>query len=496
MKGITNFDLETPLLRFKGRKTTTAFTVRDACAGTICFGGLGSGKTTTTGATLLRKVMSLGFGGLILTVKTDEIDLIKKYAKETGRLDDLIIVEPESDKYVFDFVQYEAQHRPAGISISENLVTVLKQIINAREDKDGGKHDDMFWSDSLDMLLVNTFELCMMAYNKVSLQLMYDIVLTAPKKGQTISETSKPYTYAHAFRLAQQNINDQITSHEKLKHIEDADELERLALELLPDARTFKSIDDYFIESFRNLSEKTRTIIEHIFLGFVFKLLKEPARSLMSAGKITFKPEDCLDNKIIVLNIPVKKFDKVGRDMQTLFKYVWQRWAERRNLAECDLPLFLFADESQHFLTEHDSTFQATARSNRIITVYLTQNIPNYLAAMGGAKSQDRVMGLIGTMANKFFHCNSDAQTNKYGSDLIGQGFTEDRSNTDTISGDSQFSETSSFKLDDMMRPNEFSYLRTGGPENDYLVDAIIHMQGKKFDNGFNFKKVTYRQQF
>ena len=49
------------------------FTVRDACEGVLILGGLGSGKTSGSGALLAKKYLTNNFGGIVLTAKEDEV---------------------------------------------------------------------------------------------------------------------------------------------------------------------------------------------------------------------------------------------------------------------------------------------------------------------------------------------------------------------------------------------------------------------------------------
>jgi len=103
-----------------------------------------------------------------------------------------------------------------------------------------------------------------------------------------------------------------------------------------------------------NLSEKTRSIIEFSFSGFLFRLLKDPVYSLFCSKASTVVPEDCT-GKILLINLPVKLYHKVGRDIQVMFKYIWQRAMEKRDIAMNGRPVFLYADESQHFIHEYDA---------------------------------------------------------------------------------------------------------------------------------------------
>ena len=65
--------------------------IRDACEGTMIFGGTGSGKTSGSGRTLANSFLAAGFGGLVLCAKPDEPALWRGYAAETGRGSDLVM---------------------------------------------------------------------------------------------------------------------------------------------------------------------------------------------------------------------------------------------------------------------------------------------------------------------------------------------------------------------------------------------------------------------
>jgi len=167
---------------------------------------------------------------------------------------------------------------------------------------------------------------------------------------------------------------------------------------------------------------------------------------------------------------------------------------EKRDIAMNGRPVFLYADESQHFIHEYDAEYQATARSSRIATVYISQNIPNYHANMGGANSEYKVKSFLGTLGTKIFHANADIETNKYASDLIGEAYMEDVHRSRQIGGDFSKGESVSYKLEKIIRPEEFPGMLTGGPGNNYEVEGYVHRQGKTFIDGSVFRKIIFRQ--
>lgn len=489
--------LNIPIFTFKDITSgETSWTVRNAFEGVQIFGGIGSGKTSGSGRTLALKLLRLGFGGLVLTAKADEKELWEKYCRLANRSDDLITIEPNSEHY-FNFLDYESQDG----KLTENIVQVLKTVINASEEKSHGGGDDPFWETALDMLIFNVIDLCQLAYGSVSVQKMYDIVQSLPKS-DTIFDEKNPTPYETAFRQAKNNVLAQMEEREKslnpsyLNIILENEAAYYFAAETaLPDARRLKFMDEFFEEAYRNLSEKTRSIIDFSFTGFLFRLLREPVYSLFCSNPSNVMPESSRQGKIILLNLPVKTFHKVGRDSQILFKYIWQR-AMERNLNKDDLPVFLWADEAQNFLHEHDAEYQATARSSRIATVYLSQNLPNYYANMGGAKSEYKVKSFLGTLATKIFHANADVETNRYASDLLGDVNYEEISRTTTTAGKISSGKTSSLKIDRAIRPEDFVRLKTGTEKNSNKVQAYIHVQGNPIKDGQNFTKITFHQEF
>lgn len=502
-------DLDYPILQFpSSAHEQSSWTIRHAVEGVQIFGGIGSGKTSGSGRMLALKYLKAEFGGLVLTAKPDEKELWQHYCAETNRTKDLVIIEPNG-KYNFNFLEYESTHTDSNDAITENIVQVLKTVIRAGEEKDSGKGDDPFWESALDMLLFNVIDLCKIAYGSVSVQMMYDIVQTLPKATDQLDQLNYPENekleakaFYKAYKLAHNNTLEKVKAWDKSlttqqqNMISDADLYNQAVLDNIIEARLMRFLHEFFFDNFKNLSPKTRSIVDFTFSGFLFRLLREPVYSMFCRHTSNITPDDCLHGKIIVVNLPVKVYHKVGRDCQILFKYIWQRAMEKRNIKLNKRPLFLWADEAQNFLHEHDAEYQATARSSRISTVYISQNLPNYYASMGGQKGEYRVKSFLGTLGTKIFHANADIETNKYASELIGDTTFFDPSRTITTAKDFSQSDSLSLKIDRHVRPEKFISLRTGGERNKYRVEGYFHRQGDSFAGKKNFIKMDFDQLF
>jgi TraM recognition site of TraD and TraG len=505
---MATFDLDHTLIEFLPKKDSTIqkkghWTIRHAVEGVQIFGGIGSGKTSGSGRYLALKYLQAGFGGLVLTVKPTEKQDWEEYCRLTGRSADLIVLEPGGPHH-FNFLEFESSAGKAGAAMTDNIVTVLKTVIRAGEEKGGGKSNDPFWDSALDMLLFNVIDLCRLAYGAVSVEHMYDIVQTIPqdKAAFEAGKAKADSAFFNALRRADDRVNTEYDawyyglSEEQRNEVAEAEDMRLAAEEALPDYRLMNIVFQFFSDTFVNLNDRTRSIIDFSFSGFLFRLLREPIYSLFCKNSSTVTPHDCLRGKIILLNLPVKLYHKVGRDCQILFKYIWQRAMEKRDTSNNPLPVFLWADEAQNFLHEHDAEYQATARSSMIATVYISQNLPNYFASMSGERGSNRVKSFLGTLGTKIFHANADIETNRYASELIGDRLYVEQSGGVTTGTNISRTLNESVKHDRLIRPEEFAQLLTGGPRLKYRVEGILHRQGEPVRDNDSHVKMIFTQDY
>jgi type IV secretory pathway TraG/TraD family ATPase VirD4 len=244
----------------------------------------------------------------------------------------------------------------------------------------------------------------------------------------------------------------------------------------------------FWLREYPSLAEKTRSSILSTLTTMMDNFLRRPFRQLFSElppdRRQIAKPELTHKGAIVIMNLPVKEYGDAGRAAQVVYKYLWQQAAERRNVKENPRPVFLWVDEAQNFATEYDMQFQATARSSRACTVYLTQNMPNYYAEMRGEHSKYRVDSLIGNLQTKIWHANSDPKTNTEAAEIIGKSWQKRQSSGSSVGGDSfnlSSGESESFDYD--VPPQEFTKLPKGGEPNDFRVGAIVFQNGRIWEN-------------
>lgn len=443
-------------------------TVRDSAEGFLVTGGIGSGKTSGAGNLLANAFLRNGLGGIVLTAKSGtELNLWKKYCRDNNREDDLVIIGPNSDQ-AFNFLDYESNLRSDNAKgIAHNIADVLKTVIKSDE-QSGHESDKAFWDSTLQQLLVNAIDLCLLTQETLKLEDIYKVVQSAPKTQK--QRDDKDWCLSSQCMGLMSYAGKQLNKQSKTDHTD------RLA------SRLFK-IEEFFLDSWLNLSEKTRSIVNTMFFGFTDRFLREPLYSLFCKGT-TLTPEDTIEGKIILIDLPYLTYERTGRDAQVMFKYIFQRAMQRRVIKPESMPTFLWSDEAHYFLHSHDVKFQSTIRDFRCATVYITQNLPNfYLHAGGGDMGKTRFRALAGNLSTKFFHANSDVETNEYSADLIGKYWGHVGNQGRSTGEKTSFSQGSSESLKYKVEPSEFTTLKTGSRTNNFIVQAIVHRQGRLFRN-------------
>jgi type IV secretory pathway TraG/TraD family ATPase VirD4 len=481
-------DLDHPLIAFSD-EPEDIWTVRDAVRGVQIFGGIGSGKTSGSGQALAMAFLKAGFGGVILTGKVDETELWIDYAKRTGRTDDLVVFNEQSS-YRFNPLDYELNRKGEGAGETENIVGLFTSLVRMGNRLNGGGSgggDDIFWELALQRCIKAAVDLLKLSKNELTVSNIAKVIREAP--------TDSNYQNDYDTLTAMSSSSDE--AYEELKKWAESSFTIHCMVwaesnEMSPkDRKAFVVAANYFLTDFATLSDKTRSAITEYFYAFA-----NPFRSGLLAEffaedtSAAVMPEQTFEGKIIILDFPVKKYLQLGIYAQAIYKRMWQQAVERRDTNAHPLPVFMWVDEAQYFLNEEDMMFQTTARSQKACSVFLSQNISNYYASIGGKNAHDRVNSLLGNLATKIFHANNDHVTNEWAANTIGKTF---QSKSSLSLGDK---ESTSLKdeLHFQIEPQEFTMLRSGSEIYDYEVEGIMSVTGKVWSNGKNFIKTIFDQ--
>lgn len=477
-------ELETPLINLNG---VDQWSVRNALEGTLVLGATGSGKTSGAGRTLALAMLRAGWGGLVLSAKQSERQVWEGYCAEAGRSQDLILFGANG-AHAFNPLTHELAHGATHGGLTANVVNLLSEILEVAEPQasDGkGGGDNEYWRKASKQLVRNAVDLIALAGAELTIYNLYLVVISAPP--------SMAELHSAAWR-------EKSYCFELLRQAEQAPKS--------PSAeRDLELVADYFCAEFPQLSDKTRSVIVSTFTSSTDLFNRGLLRDLLCSGT-TITPQVIEQGKILFIDLPSKEFSIVGTTAQVVWKFSFMRSIERRRVTTGTLPCFWFADEFQNFLSPYDFQFLATCRSARVASVLLTQNLGGLEASLGGgAKGEAAARALVGNLNTKIFCANGDPHTNEWAANLIGKSRQllsnsgQSRSNEQslmTLTGlhrPGQYSSGVSETIDYRVQPAEFSRLKTGGPANRGICEALLFQNGRKFaSTGLPYTPVQFKQ--
>lgn len=482
-RGGDAWPLSLPLVRWSKQDV---WTLRDAFEGSLILGATGSGKSSGSGATLARALLAAGFGGVVFTVKADEREQWQRYCREAGRERDLRAFGP-AESLTFNFLDYELHRDGPGAGLTQNVVALFESVLEVadRGTGGGGRDDEGFWRRSCRQLMTNAVDLLVLAKGRLSVAELYRLVVSAA--------TSLEQVRSESWRAGSFCFQCLAEADKKPKSPQQAGD--------------FEIVTDYFCLEWPGLSDKTRSVILASFTSMINVLNRGTLRRLFD-GETNITPADVEQGAILVLDLPVKEFAETGIFAQVIWKRCFQRHIERRNVAVSQRPVFLWADEAQYFVTSSDMLFQSTCRSARVATVLLSQSTSNFEAALGGAaKGKAETAALFANLNTKLLHANSDPVTNEWAATIVGRTLQDFMNSNSSFAGSEMippffdtgrsgqasagFSQSYEYEL----QPNVFLGLRTGGPANRGVVDAILFQSGRRFRaNGRSWLPVSFEQ--
>jgi hypothetical protein len=319
------YDLDEPLLWMGERP----WTIRDSLEGTAILGDMRSGKTTGSGRTVRRAFLEAGYGGLVLTKKNDEAQSWIEDAWDCGRQDQLLVVHP-SQPFRFNFLPYQFTRAGEGAGYLENAVQMFLSIIENRRESRGPRNDQEFFTDGAKDLVRHCLAILLLSGEQLSMDNMRRIVRSLPyasTEGPKFPQGSYLQTILQR-AIRQANFGADLTA---------------------------RDVEEYFLGEFaRAGANRQSSGILSTFTGMAQPFMSGPVRELFCT-ETNFILEFSRRGAIIILDLPLDEWEEVGRTAQLMFKYIWQKSVLRRQgLRPKEVPVFLWADEAQNFITGAD----------------------------------------------------------------------------------------------------------------------------------------------
>ena len=306
-----------------------------------------------------------------------------------------------------------------------------------------------------------------------------------------------------------------------------------LTIDALTEARP-EALQSYFLREFaRPGTDRQSSGILSTFTGMADPFLSGPVKELFCTTTNFLPAEFSRKGAIIILDLPLDEYEEIGRTAALTLKYIWQRGIVRRQglRQPGDIPVFLWADESQNFITPADPKFMNECRSSVCANVYLTQNINNYMAGFH-QNAEAQANALLAGMNTKIAHRNGDHRTNEWFAETCARGrvmfysggtsesrgmsqnhstgggssgtsspdggsttVSRERGSSSGYSRERSTNEGWAEQMEFQVQPEVFTRMKSGGPRHDNEVQAVVFKSGEEFPPyGKPFTPVVFRQ--
>jgi hypothetical protein len=495
--------LETPLLAFGNEK----WTIRDACESVSVLGAIGSGKTSSTMKLILEAYLRAGFGGLYLVAKVDAADELRKAMKAAGRSEkDLVYFRVGEGSAMLNLLDYAMRQFASG-GFDQSLLAFLAVMIEAGRKASGtgggDKGENKFFTEAALKIASHVFVVLRVAYGTIRLKDVYAFVTSMPETEEEEKSAAWRNTSfcGQTLRLLGRRLG----------------EAEKAGT---PDAPLQEVWDDhcrFFTGEVAKLHPKTKHNVVASLTNSLYPFMSGALHTLFATDTTEdATPQAAREGRVIVAELPALQYGAGAVIAQTLLKYLFGMAWQSEKVTDETRPCFIFVDEAQAFVSVTDNELIATARSVRVSYVLVSQDLPTYYARVG-ADGKDAINGLLAKAGTKLYHANTCATTNSAAAEMIGKvekwhrsesrsygtnsgggGARHDASggyNAHTGANQGTGESTSGY-MDFDIPPEYFAtQLRTGGPRNKGMVDAILIRTGRNFkETGKHFLKVEFKQ--
>ena len=453
--------------------------------GTLITGGLGSGKSSTSAKNLAMSFLRAGLGGLVLTVKSDETDVWRRYAKLCGREEDLIIFNAESG-LSFDPLAYSWNSGGRSAAHIETIVELFSTLMSVGKIYNASS-GERYFEQAVEELMRAALVTLSLAGEAVSITSIHKVISSLPSEPGQIEDADWQHS-SDCGRL--------VTKLRERKNSFTPSQWDDLDIAIV-----------YMLEKWPRHDPRTRSNIESTWSGMASKFTYDPFRSMFCSGTFSFTPEQTThEHKILVLEMPVLEYGReTSRLCQILVKIIFQRsWLRHQYTPGCCHGAFLFQDEFALLMHRHENHFHMVCRGSAIAPVCITPNILNIAAEEFGEQDPgSKTFGFLGLLSVKIFHAQNEIRTATYAADQIGKEYkylggwnagSSDHHSNAGVSGSKQ--------LVHIIEPVEFTRLLKPDGTNP-CSQAIVYMSGRTFNatktehnpKGRNFLAVLFSRE-
>ena len=452
------------------------FRVRDLLnGGLLILGRAGSGKTSSSGRFAMHHIVNHPkSGGLIVAAKPEDAEDVIRVFQNVGRLHDLILFDAENE-FRFNFLDY------VGKGQTRNVVQCLSQIGETLQRGEAKSQDNAaFWESFKERILYNAVAVLQAAKEPISAERIQEYIMTLATDPAAMKTDGWKNGYCNrALMNAHQQQKNPIEAHD------------------------LKLATDFGLKEFPAMDAKTRSsglaVVMNLLHVFNSGIVKE-----MVGGKTNVSPDDILAGKWVLVNFPPSTWGAVGNFICAGWKYLTELAILKRKADENSPFCVIWCDEAHAVVNTYDSHFIAQCRSHKGCLVYLTQSVASFYAAMHGEAGKHQADALLANFSHWIVHASDPTTAQKGVSKLGKERKIMNSGNLAPQKAENLLDELTgkergvNMSWGESMQPvldeSEFMKGRTGGPDNDFMADAILIKSGEPFADGNQYMYVSFPQ--
>lgn len=444
-------------------------TARDFANNTLILGSPGSGKTSGVLQSLQTGTLSATpeMGGIFNTAKQDDLPSILKPIAYAGRGSDAIIINALGG-YRLNWLEYARAQTPEG---SSEAITVLEMMRVFREmvSKSGAASKDPFWDNMVDKFILASVTLLIYAKVSLSVKKMIKILHSMPKNSEDTKDEDfiARSEFMYYLNLALDNPETQ-----------DNDE--------------FDQCISYFLNEMVQLDQRTLSNIVASIHSNLFPASIGLMAKLLDDVPSNFSMDMTFDGKIIIIDLPSSVYHEQGNLVTSMLMYLWQKDVMKRDLSQNNRMVFSFIDEAQLTINKQTVAFSSVCRSQQAMCIYASQSLAAIRVRLG-LHSDHLLDQFINNCGNIYMLSSTNPDTLKLFSDLVGKDYEMRMGFTNGMdSGNNSANASEEYRY--IVPERIFRLLATGGPRNNYYVEAIFVSSGRTFAEGESYLRVVFDQ--
>ena len=321
-------------------------------------GSIGSGKTSSAITNILDSLIKNKIYGLIIDVKGNYINTVKKVLKKYKLQDRLVEISLDSSFC----------YNPLNLSVSSiELASIIKKVLTLISDNNSS---DSYWLDKSEEYIRSFIVILRALNNSVSFYELHSMAIDPDYLSSKITE------------IKNNILKNKFTDEELFE---------------------LNSAIQNILNEYLNLDERTLGIIksEITRMTSIFVSDYKINKKFCSKSEIL----DFYSNKVVVLSIDFGSNKKIAQILSTYLKLDFQRQVVTKH---CEKDIFFICDEYQEFVNEEDAHFFSISREYKCINVVSMQSYSSLINTLKNEKSANVI---IQNFVNKIFFRNDDMYT-------------------------------------------------------------------------------------